>query len=115
MSKQVTTLYEQWVESCLLTHLVIDGVKLGEKDSINGSGILMCLTGISMIYQGPVEFDQLVHSLVSDQSLANKQDQIWTIHPYQLHGGLTAEGRRWEKINMESDWPEMNTPHTSSN
>ena len=57
------------------THLVINGVKLGEKDSIDETRLF----GIRVVSQCSVELDKLVHCLVAHQSLGDKQDQVWGI------------------------------------
>ena len=51
------------------THLVINGVKLGEKYPIDEARIL----GIRVVSQCPVELDELVHRLIAHQSFTNKQ------------------------------------------
>ena len=65
------------------THLVVDGVKLGEKYPIDEAWLL----GIRLVGQCPVELDQLVHHLVAYQSLTDKQDQVRGVDSNQLGGG----------------------------
>ena len=49
-----------------MAYFIVNGVKLGEHDSIDEMRIVL----IGMIGQSGVEFDQLIHGFVADQSLA---------------------------------------------
>ena len=73
------------------THLVINGVKLGEKYPINKAWLLC----IRVVSQCSVEFDELVHCLVAHQGLPDKQDQVRTVDSDKLDGG-GGERRRGE-------------------
>ena len=60
---------------CLIANLVIDGIKLGEDDAINGVRVLVG----GMISKSSVELHELVNSLVTNQGLPNKQNKVRSI------------------------------------
>lgn len=61
-------------------YLVINSVKLGQDDAVDEAGV--CHVGV--VSQGLVELSQLINSLVSNQCLPHKQNQVWLVHLYQL-------------------------------
>ena len=88
------TLVGMYVCPYVHTHLVINGVKLGEKYPIDETRLF----GIRVVSQCSVELDELVHRLVAHQSLTNKQDQVWGIDPDKLRkGGERGEGRKEQR------------------
>lgn len=58
------------------THLVINGVKLGEDDAINKVRIVSRW----VVSKGLVELDQLVDSFVAHKGFANKEHHVWVVH-----------------------------------
>ena len=63
-------------------HLVVNGVKLGKEDSVNGAGSAL----LGVVQQGLVEAGQLIHCLIAHQSLTHKQDKVRGVHSNQLPG-----------------------------
>ena len=63
-----------------LTHLIIDGIELGENYPINQPGVLC----IRVVGQCSVELDQLVHCLITNQSFSHKQYEVRVVDTDQL-------------------------------
>ena len=63
------------IADCLIANLVIDGIKLGEDDAINGVRVLVG----GMISKSSVELHELVNSLVTNEGLPNKQNEVRSI------------------------------------
>ena len=57
------------------TYLVINGIKLGQNNTINETGVILS----RVISQGLVECFQLVNTIITYQCFSNKQYQIWII------------------------------------
>ena len=77
----------------MTSHLVINGVKLGEQYPIDDFGGVV----VGVVQQGSVEFAELVNSLVAHQRLPHKQDQVRGVDMDQL-GREGRERRRGDEV-----------------
>ena len=69
-----------------LSYLIINGIKLGENDPINKSGV----GHVGVVRERLVELDKLINSLVAHQSLSHKQYQVRLIYLDQLQEKMVS-------------------------
>ena len=62
------------------TNLIINGVKFGEQDAIDQTRVFTH----RIICQSLVKLFQLIHCLVTNQSLSNEENQVWIVELDQL-------------------------------
>ena len=56
-----------------MEYLVVDGVKLGEEDPVDGARAAL----LRVVHESLVEVQQLIHCLIAHKSLTHKQHQVW--------------------------------------
>ena len=67
---------------CAATHLVVDGVPLGNQHAVNAPALAR--GGARKVTQRTVEFGQLVNGFITYQGFSDEKDLVWGIDGDEL-------------------------------